>query len=108
MRAQLQAPDDGALLGSEPATCFPTASALASTWGQAYLAKLYRFHIDPREAKDGSRLEQANTPEGWWGCEFHTNCRRVCPKGVPPNIAIGNARRELSEKGKIEGKGEDL
>jgi succinate dehydrogenase/fumarate reductase iron-sulfur protein len=72
-------------------------------WGPAALAKLYRFHIDPREARDGSRLEQANAPEGWWGCEFHTNCRRVCPKGVPPNVAIGKARRELSGQGRGEG-----
>jgi len=67
-------------------------------YGPAALAKLYRFHIDPREAGDGSRLELANTPEGWWACEFHTNCMRVCPKRVPPNIAIGKARRELSEQ----------
>lgn len=91
--------------------CFgacPVDAKNANYYGPAALAKLYRFHIDPREAEDGSRLEQANTPEGWWGCEFHTNCRRVCPKGVPPNIAIGNARRELSEKGKEQGKREDL
>jgi succinate dehydrogenase / fumarate reductase iron-sulfur subunit len=68
--------------------------------GPAALAKLYRFHIDTREAGDDSRLLSANTPAGWWGCEFHTNCKRVCPKGVPPNLAIGSARRRLTEIGK--------
>jgi succinate dehydrogenase / fumarate reductase iron-sulfur subunit len=63
--------------------------------GPAALAALYRFRIDPREGGGISRLLRADTPEGWWGCEFHTNCRRVCPKGVPPNIAIGRARQEL-------------
>jgi len=63
--------------------------------GPAALAKLYRFHIDPRETQDGKRLKAGDTPGGWWGCEFHANCRRVCPKGVPPNRAIGAARREL-------------
>ncbi|MBN1195313.1 MAG: succinate dehydrogenase/fumarate reductase iron-sulfur subunit [Methanomicrobiaceae archaeon] len=68
--------------------------------GPAALAKLYRFHSDPREARDGSRLAAADSPEGWWACEFHTNCRRVCPKGVPPDIAIGKARQELQRGGR--------
>jgi succinate dehydrogenase / fumarate reductase iron-sulfur subunit len=63
--------------------------------GPAALAQLYRFHIDPREARDGSRLVLADKPDGWWACRFYTNCRAVCPKGVPPNIAIGRARHEL-------------
>jgi succinate dehydrogenase / fumarate reductase iron-sulfur subunit len=65
--------------------------------GPAALAKLYRFHVDPREAPDESRLLSANDARGWWGCEFHTNCKRVCPQGVPPNLAIGSARRRLTE-----------
>lgn len=63
--------------------------------GPAALAKLYRFHLDAREGSSGSRLELANHPDGWWACEFHTNCKRVCPKGVPPNLAIGKARGML-------------
>jgi succinate dehydrogenase / fumarate reductase iron-sulfur subunit len=69
-------------------------------FGPAALAQLYRFHIDPREARDGSRLAIADKPEGWWACQFHANCHRVCPKGVPPNLAIGRARHELEKKGK--------
>ena len=68
--------------------------------GPAALAALYRFHIDPREAGGTARLGRADTQNGWWGCEFHTNCRRVCPKGVPPNIAIGRARQELKAAGR--------
>jgi succinate dehydrogenase / fumarate reductase iron-sulfur subunit len=64
--------------------------------GPAALAKLYRFHIDPREADDGSRLMLANSKRGWWGCEFHANCKAVCPKGVPPNEGIGKARKEIT------------
>ena len=67
--------------------------------GPAALAALYRFRIDPREGRGIARLRQADTPEGWWGCEFHTNCRRVCPRGVPPNLAIGRARQELKKAG---------
>ena len=67
--------------------------------GPAALAQLYRFHIDPREARDGSRLALADKPEGWWACRFYANCRAVCPKGVPPNLAIGQARQELKPKG---------
>ena len=65
--------------------------------GPAALAKLYRFHIDPREEEGTDRLERANIPEGWWACEFYGNCRRVCPKGVPPLIAIAKAREQLND-----------
>ena len=65
--------------------------------GPAALAKLYRFSIDPREQSGRDRLCLADRPGGWGACEFHTNCRKVCPKDVPPDIAIGQARRELSK-----------
>ncbi len=68
--------------------------------GPAALAKLYRFHIDPRESEGIERLERANIPNGWWACEFFGNCTRVCPKGVPPTIGIAKARKELTDKGK--------
>jgi len=73
--------------------------------GPAALAALYRFRIDPREGRGISRLHRADMPDGWWGCEFHTNCRRVCPKGVPPNSAIGRARQELRAAGQSAGQG---
>ncbi|HTY47468.1 MAG TPA: succinate dehydrogenase/fumarate reductase iron-sulfur subunit [Methanomassiliicoccales archaeon] len=67
--------------------------------GPAALAKLYRFRIDPRDALGGSRLKKADAPEGWWACRFYANCYHVCPRSVPPNYAIGKARKELrSEK----------
>lgn len=68
--------------------------------GPAALAKLYRFAADPREGQEPARLETANQPDGWWACEFHANCRKVCPKGVTPNLAIGAARNRLKELGK--------
>ncbi len=68
--------------------------------GPAALAKLYRFHIDPREVDHELRLMLANSKSGWWGCEFHANCRAVCPKGVPPIEGIGKARREIKKFGK--------
>ena len=80
------------------AACFaacPVNGENPEYWGPAALAKLYRFHIDPREARDGTRLRHADHPSGWWACRFHTNCTRVCPKGVPPSIAIGKAEQEL-------------
>jgi succinate dehydrogenase / fumarate reductase iron-sulfur subunit len=73
--------------------------------GPAALAALSRCHIDPREAGGTARLDRADTLEGWGGCEFHTNCRRVCPRGVPPDIAIGRARQELKAAGRSAGNG---
>jgi succinate dehydrogenase/fumarate reductase iron-sulfur protein len=80
------------------ASCFgacPVDAKDPSYIGPAALAKLYRFHIDPRERADDSRLLLADKPNGWWACQFHTNCKTVCPKGVPPNVAIGKARAGL-------------
>jgi succinate dehydrogenase / fumarate reductase iron-sulfur subunit len=82
--------------------CFgacPICGESSDYLGPAALAQLYRFHIDPREARDGSRLALGDKPDGWWACRFYTNCRLVCPKGVPPNLAIGRARRELKPGG---------
>jgi succinate dehydrogenase / fumarate reductase iron-sulfur subunit len=86
------------------AACFgacPVNAKNPDYMGPAALAKLYRFHVDTREPDDDARLMLANGPEGWWGCEFHTNCRKVCPKQVPPNLGIGAARREITEAGKV-------
>jgi succinate dehydrogenase / fumarate reductase iron-sulfur subunit len=66
--------------------------------GPAALAKLYRFYIDPREGLNDQRLELANMESGFLACEYHTNCKKVCPKDVPPNLAIGKARKVLTAK----------
>jgi len=66
--------------------------------GPAAMAKLYRFVIDPREGRPEERLKKGDGPDGWPACRFHTKCRKVCPKGVAPNLAIGQARSKLSEK----------
>lgn len=68
--------------------------------GPAALAKLWRFRIDPREQDGAARLETADFPDGWWACEFHSNCRRVCPRDIPPDRAIGHARQELNRRNK--------
>ena len=65
--------------------------------GPAALAKLYRFVIDPREEDHAARLRIADNPHGWWACRFFTNCTAVCPKGVTPSVAIGNARKQLRD-----------
>lgn len=68
--------------------------------GPAALAKLYRFHIDPREADANSTLKRADVPNGWWACELYGNCNRVCPKGVPPRTAIAKAVAALNKEKK--------
>jgi succinate dehydrogenase / fumarate reductase, iron-sulfur subunit len=72
--------------------------------GPAALAKLYRFAIDPRDREGMTRLRTADEPHGWWACRFYTNCSRVCPRDVPPNLAIGSARKELMSERRKEGR----
>ncbi|MBE0523379.1 MAG: succinate dehydrogenase/fumarate reductase iron-sulfur subunit [Methanosarcinales archaeon] len=84
------------------AACFgacPVDGEKPEYLGPAALAKLYRFYIDPREKDHESRLLQANMESGWWACQFHGNCKQVCPKDVPPILAIGKARQKLQEIG---------
>jgi succinate dehydrogenase / fumarate reductase iron-sulfur subunit len=69
--------------------------------GPAALAKLYRFYIDPREARGTERLKRGDIPNGWWSCEFFGNCNQVCPKGVPPTTAIAKTRKKLADKEKM-------
>lgn len=66
--------------------------------GPAALAKLYQFYIDPRDDEGGKRLQKADITKGWWACEFHGNCFKVCPRGVPPIKAIGRARNKLDKE----------
>jgi succinate dehydrogenase / fumarate reductase, iron-sulfur subunit len=85
------------------ASCYgacPVSGEAPDFIGPAALAKLYRFTIDPREEDETYRLELGDSKAGWWGCEFHGNCKRVCPKGVPPNLGIGKARQKLMKMGK--------
>jgi succinate dehydrogenase/fumarate reductase iron-sulfur protein len=80
--------------------CFgacPVGGKNPDYFGPAALAKLYRFSIDPREPDDSYRLFLADVPGGWGACEFHDNCRKVCPKRVSPIRAIGNARKKLMD-----------
>ncbi len=77
----------------------PVCSAIPDFAGPAPLAKLYRFAIDPRDAEGTRRLREADTPGGWPACEFHLKCKAVCPRGVPPNIAIGRSREILGKEG---------
>ncbi|MGM0689736.1 MAG: succinate dehydrogenase/fumarate reductase iron-sulfur subunit [Bacillota bacterium] len=76
-------------------TACPVIGDVEGYPGPAALAKLFRFHLDPRESNNIKRLSFADRDNGWWACDFHTKCKEVCPKGVPPNIAIGKARKEL-------------
>ena len=83
------------------AACFgacPVNAQNPGYLGPAALAKLYRFAIDPRDAEGPGRLRAADNAEGWQGCRFHLNCKTVCPRGVPPNLAIGKARAILKQE----------
>lgn len=82
------------LCGACHGSC-PEVSKYPSFLGPAVLAKVYRFAVDPREGRREERLESCDRQEGWEGCKFHRNCRKVCPAGVAPDRAIGRARGEL-------------
>jgi succinate dehydrogenase / fumarate reductase iron-sulfur subunit len=94
--SQLEAYTNCVLCACCTSAC-PVGEAEPDYLGPAALAKLYRFHIDPRE-EGVDRLALAEGPNGWDACRFHKNCDKVCPKGVRPSQAIGRARAELMER----------
>jgi len=85
------------LCGACHAAC-PVVGENPEYLGPAALAKLYRFHIDPREAEGDSRLEKGDIPNGWWACESYGDCYQVCPRNVPPIIAIRQAINQLNKR----------
>ncbi|HVO78268.1 MAG TPA: succinate dehydrogenase/fumarate reductase iron-sulfur subunit [Methanomassiliicoccales archaeon] len=88
------------LCGACYASC-PVNAKNAAYTGPAALARLYRFGIDPRQNGEQKAFLRADKPEGWWACEFHNNCTRVCPKRVPPSVGIARARKQIqATKGK--------
>ncbi|MEN6591885.1 MAG: succinate dehydrogenase/fumarate reductase iron-sulfur subunit [Methanobacterium sp.] len=84
------------LCGACHAAC-PVVGENPEYLGPAALAKLYRFYIDPREAEGDSRLEKGDIPNGWWACESYGDCYRVCPRNVPPIVAIRQAINQLNK-----------
>ncbi len=92
-------------------TCYgacPITPKNENYFGPAALAKLYRFYIDSREPDHMARMLRGDSIMGWWGCKFHTNCTKVCPKGVTTNTAIGKVRLALTALGHKQPKQEDL
>ena len=53
--------------------------------GPAALAKLYRFLADSRESRDGTTLEQEDSPGGHVGLPHDHEVRRGVPQGSPPH-----------------------
>jgi succinate dehydrogenase / fumarate reductase iron-sulfur subunit len=79
-------------------SCFgscPVNSENEEYLGPAALAKLYRFKIDKRYKYVD--LAKFDSECGLLGCKFHLNCKKVCPKDVTPNLAIGKARQMTKE-----------
>lgn len=67
--------------------------------GPAALAKTWRFYDDSRCGDKKQRLEQVNSEHGIWGCDLVYRCVKVCPKKVPPTLAITGLRRQAIKTG---------
>ncbi len=82
------------------AACYgacPVASRDRDFLGPAALAKSWRFCSDTRNSQEDieKRIEQVDTPWGVWGCDTVYKCTEVCPKEVPPTLAITAFRRKI-------------
>jgi succinate dehydrogenase / fumarate reductase iron-sulfur subunit len=63
--------------------------------GPQALSQAYRYNSDSRDQGERGRLEQMDTMEGVWGCEYAGACSQVCPKGVDPALTIQRLKLEL-------------
>jgi succinate dehydrogenase / fumarate reductase iron-sulfur subunit len=82
------------MCGSCYAAC-PAAGRDGRYVGPAALAKLCRFHLDPRDKRPYASLAKADSPEGVWGCDTVFRCNDVCPKSVRPADGIESLRLTL-------------
>jgi succinate dehydrogenase / fumarate reductase iron-sulfur subunit len=63
--------------------------------GPAMLAKAYRFLADSRDRRTDHILTDVDRQNGVWGCNTVFQCVKVCPKQVPPTLAIVKMRRAI-------------
>ncbi len=66
--------------------------------GPATLVWAFRFIFDTRDGQKIQRLEQADYPDGAWGCVNHFECTRACPKEIPVTKYINTIKREIQKE----------
>lgn len=63
--------------------------------GPAALSKAWRFYADSRYERREEMLERVDFTQGVWACDHVYRCVEVCPKKVPPTIAITGLTRKI-------------
>ncbi|HUC38793.1 MAG TPA: succinate dehydrogenase iron-sulfur subunit [Candidatus Acidoferrum sp.] len=66
--------------------------------GPQALSQVQRYAADSRDDKGSKRIDEVNSIEGLWGCEFAGACSKVCPKGVDPATAIQLLKTEAMDR----------
>jgi fumarate reductase iron-sulfur subunit len=68
--------------------------------GAVGLAKIARFHLDPRDARDDDDYyELVGDDSGVFGCMSLLGCHDVCPKHLPLATQIAFIRRRMAAQG---------
>ena len=68
--------------------------------GAVGLAKIARFRLDPRDARDDADYyELVGNDDGVFGCMTLLACHDVCPKELPLQTQIAYVRRKLAAAG---------
>lgn len=74
--------------------------------GPQALSQAYRYNSDSRDEGELERLDEVDTMEGAWGCEYAGACSKVCPKGVDPALTIQLLKLAIMKQ-RLTGKTED-
>mgnify|MGYP001815782634 CR=1 FL=1 len=82
------------LCASCTASC-PITRAKPDYLGPAALLRAFRYIYDSRDMATGSRLAEADTDDGAWGCKTMWSCTEVCPKGIPVTKCLGKIKRAI-------------
>jgi len=82
------------LCASCTASC-PITRANPNYLGPAALLRAFRYIYDSRDTATGSRLAEADTKDGAWGCKTMWSCTEVCPKGIPVTKCLGQIKRAI-------------
>jgi succinate dehydrogenase / fumarate reductase iron-sulfur subunit len=76
----------------------PISRANEDYLGPAALLRAFRYIADSRDTATETRLAQADSRDGIWGCRTMWWCTEVCPKEIPITKCLGQVKRLVREK----------
>lgn len=83
-------------------TACPINRTNKNYFGPAAMLRAFRYIFDSRDSATDQRLKEMDSEDGVWGCKTMWWCTDVCPKGIPVTKCLGQIKRLIKEKQKVD------